>query len=73
MADIWNQNEELDGEEELVVTDHRDSSTGTGVPQEEAPQEELPLEEFRALEDSDQQSATTSPEDRRGEGESEQV
>lgn len=67
MANIWNQNEELDQDEELVVTDHRD----TAAPLEEsldenAPEEEIPLEEARALEDTDQQSATIPPERRDG-------
>ena len=64
MADIWNQNEELGEDDELVVTDHRDLGSSTASLDEDAPEEELPLEEFRALEDSDQQNATTSVEDR---------
>ncbi|WP_293699540.1 hypothetical protein [uncultured Agrococcus sp.] len=70
MADIWNQNEELEQDDELVVTDHRDEPVPPDESLDEvAPEEEIPLEEARALEDSDQQNATTSPEERRGEGE----
>ncbi|HIY65561.1 MAG TPA: hypothetical protein H9830_04720 [Candidatus Agrococcus pullicola] len=69
MANIWNQNEELDEDEELVVTDHRDTTAPFEESLDEnAPEEEIPLEEARALEDSDQQNATTPPEDRRGGG-----
>lgn len=63
MADIWNQNEELGEDDELVVTDHRDTQLPASI-DEDAPEEELPLEEARALEDSDQLGATTPVENR---------
>lgn len=72
MAEIWNNNEELSEDEELVVTDHRDAPASTESLDEEAPQEELPLEEFRALEDSDQQNVTTPVSDRAEQGEEEE-
>lgn len=68
MGEIWDRNEELDQEEELVVTDHRDADAPVGESfDENAPEEELPLEEARALEDTDEQGVTTPPEERRGE------
>ena len=73
MADVWNRNEEVDGDEELVVTDHRDDSAPLGESLDEnAPEEQIPLAEARALEDSDQLGATMSPKDRRGEPETEE-
>lgn len=65
MGEVWNNNEELTEEEELVVTDHRDAEAPTAETlDEDAPEEELPLEEARALEDTDQRGVTTQPEDR---------
>ena len=68
MGEIWDRNEELDGEEELVVTDHRDADAPIGESLDEnAPEEELPLAEARALEDTDEQGVTIAAEELHGE------
>lgn len=51
MAELWEQNEEVDENEELVATDHRDESSEHVTPEEEQAVETMTDDPREALEE----------------------
>lgn len=51
MAEIWEQNEEVSEDEELVVTDHRDAQEPTVLPEDEQSVEATTDDPREALEE----------------------
>ncbi len=63
MAKLWKPNEEVNEEEDLVVTDHRDKEAGIQPPDTQAPEETLEPRGDDVLEEYGEDVAS-SPEQR---------
>jgi len=70
MAELWEQNEEIDENEELVATDHRDESSEIVTPEEEQAVETTASDPREALEELGEDVAS-SPARRGHEGDQE--
>lgn len=60
MAQLWEQNEEIDENEELVVTEHRDESE-PAVPPEEEPSTETDVDDPQEALDELGEDVSSSP------------
>lgn len=63
MAKLWKPNEEVDEDEELVVTDHRDKEAGIQPPDTQPPEETLETRGGEVLDEYGEDVAS-SPEQR---------